>query len=32
MDNDNDDDGLVDEHEGMSEKEVAELEETVVPI
>jgi hypothetical protein len=32
VDNDDDDDGLGDEREGMSEEEVAELEETVVPI
>jgi hypothetical protein len=31
-DNDDNDDGIVDEREGMSEEEVAELEETVVPI
>jgi hypothetical protein len=32
VDNDDDDDGLVDERKRMTEEEVAELEETIVPI
>ena len=32
VDNDDDDDGLVDKCERMSEEEVAELEETIVPV